>query len=155
MVAYLTNEMDLNVKAFLQRLVEWAKNEPGLMALALVGSQARGKASAKSDVDLILLVRNPEAYLKNLDWVSEFGKPAHIVIEDYGKVTSLRVFYADGLEVEYGLSDFEWGSDPKDEGDAQVITDGLIVLFEKYGHLSSKLNCFFTSSLPNSIIDAG
>ncbi len=146
MVAFLTNEMDLNIKVFLQRLVEWAKNKPDLMALALIGSHARGKASSESDVDLILLLRNPDAYLKNRDWVSKFGKPARIVKEDWGKVTSLRVFYTDGLEVEYGLSDFEWGSDPSDEGEAHVIRDGLIVLYEKDGHLSSKLNRFISLS---------
>jgi predicted nucleotidyltransferase len=146
MVADIPNEMDLSVKSFLLRVVEWAKNEPGLLALALVGSHARGEAVAESDVDLILLFTNPEAYLKTREWVHEFGKPVEIIKEDWGKVTSLRVTYANGLEVEYGLSGFEWGSDPKDEGDAQVIRDGLIVLYEKNEHLSSKLNRFNSMS---------
>ena len=155
MVADLTNEIELNVRAFLQSVVEWAKNEPDLMALALVGSHARGEASPESDVDLILLLRNPKEYLKNRGWISEFGEPRHIVQEDWGKVTSLRVLYADGLEVEYGLANLEWGSDPGDEGDAHVIGNGLIVLYEKDGHLSNKLNPFLKSSAANSIIDAG
>ena len=155
MIADLTNVIDLNVRAFLQSVVEWAKNEPDLMALALVGSHARGEASPESDVDLILLLRNPKEYIKNRDWISELGELGHIVQEDWGKVTSLRVLYADGLEVEYGLSNLEWGSDPSDEGDAQVIGNGLIVLYEKDGHLSNKLKSFFKSSTSNSIIDAG
>ena len=146
MVADLTNEIDLNVRAFLQSVVIWAKNEPGLMALALVGSYARGEASPESDVDLILLLRNPKEYLKDRDWISEFGEPGHIVQEEWGKVTSLRVLYADGLEVEYGLSNLEWGSDPSDDGDAQVIENGLVVLYEKNGHLSNKLKPFHKSS---------
>lgn len=146
MVADLTNEIDLNIRAFLQGIVEWAKNEPDLMALALVGSHARGEASPESDVDLILLLRNPEGYLKNRDWISVFGEPGHIVQEDWGKVTSLRVLYTEGLEVEYGLSNLEWGSDPSDEGDAHVIENGLIVLYEKDGHLSDKLKPFLKSS---------
>ena len=150
-----TNEIDLNVRAFLQSVVEWAKDEPDLMALALVGSHARGEASPESDVDLILLLRNPKEYIKNSDWISEFGEPRHIAQEDWGKVTSLRVLYADGLEVEYGLSNLEWGSDPSDEGDAHVIGNGLIVLYEKDGHLSNKLKPFLKSSAANSIIDAG
>ena len=109
MVADLTNEIDLNVRAFLQSVVEWAKTEPDLMALALVGSHARGEASPQSDVDLILLLRNPKEYLKDRNWISEFGEPGHIVQEDWGKVTSLRVLYADGLEIEYGLSNLDWG----------------------------------------------
>ena len=146
MVANLTNEIDLNIRAFIQSIVEWAKNEPDLMALALVGSHARGEASPESDVDLIFLLRNPEEYLKDRDWISEFGEPGHIVQEDWGKVTSLRVLYTEGLEVEYGLSNLEWGSDPSDEGDAHVIENGLIVLYEKDGHLSDKLKPFLKSS---------
>jgi hypothetical protein len=148
MVADLTNEIDLNFRAFLQRVVKWAKNEPDLMALALVGSYARGEASPESDVDLILLLRNPKEYLKDRDWISEFGEPGHIVQEEWGKVTSLRVLYVDGLEVEYGLSNLEWGSDPGDEGDARVIRNGLSVLYEKNGHLSNKLKLFHKSSAP-------
>jgi len=152
MDADLTNEIDMNVRAFLQSVVEWAKNEPGLMALALVGSHARGEASPESDVDLILLLRNPMEYLEDRDWISGFGDPRQIVQEDWGKVTSLRVLYADGLEVEYGLANLEWGSDPSDEGDASVIQNGLIVLYEKDGHLSNKLKPFLKSSTANSII---
>ena len=142
MVADLTNRIDLNVRAFLQNVVEWAVNEPNLLALALVGSYVRGEASPESDVDLILLLRNPKEYLKDREWISGFGEPGNIVREEWGKVTSLRVLYADGLEVEFGLANLEWGSDPSDEGDAQVIENGLVVLFEKNGHLSNKLKPF-------------
>ena len=144
----LTNRIDLNVRTFLQNVVEWAKNEPDLLALALVGSYARGEASPESDVDLILLLRNPKEYLKDRDWISEFGEPGPIVQEEWGKVTSLRVLYADGLEVEFGLANLEWGSDSSDEGDAQVIKNGLVVLYEKNGHLSNKLKPFLKSSAP-------
>ncbi len=155
MVADLTDEIDLNVRAFLQSVVEWAKTEPDLMALALVGSHARVEASPESDVDLILLLRKPKEYLKDRNWISEFGEPNHIIQENWGKVTSLRVLYADGLEIEYGLSNLDWGSDPSDEGDAHVIVNGLIVLYEKDDHLSNKLKPFLESSASNSIIDAG
>ena len=155
MVADLTNEIDLNVRVFLQSVVEWAKNEPDLLALALFGSHARGEASPESDVDLILLLRNPKEYLKDRNWISEFGEPGHIIQENWGKVTSLRVLYADGLEIEYGLSNLDWGSDPSDEGDAHVIVNGLIVLYEKDRHLSNKLKPFLKSSAPNSIVHAG
>jgi len=141
----LTNGIDLNVRVFLQNVVELAKNEPDLMALALVGSHARGEASPESDVDLILLLKNPKEYLKDQDWISEFGEPSHIVQEEWGKVTSLRVLYADGLEVEYGLSNLEWGSDPSDDVDAHVIKNGLVVLYEKNCHLSNKLKPFLKS----------
>jgi predicted nucleotidyltransferase len=144
--ADLTSAMDVNIKVFLDRVVYWAKNEPDLLALALVGSHARGQATPDSDVDLILLFDHPEAYLTHQGWISEFGEPIRVAIEDWGKVTALRAFYADGMEVEYGLSDLDWGADPSDEGDARVIRDGLVVLFERGGHLSDKLKRFLASS---------
>ena len=144
-IANLKTEMDMKARVFIQGVVAWAKNAPGLMALALVGSYARGDARPDSDVDLIILLKNPEAYLRDHDWLSRFGVPDRIVEEVWGKVTSLRVCYTNGMEVEFGLTNLGWGSDPGDEGDARVIMDGLIVLHEQEGHLSSKLNSFENS----------
>jgi hypothetical protein len=88
-------------------------------------------------------VVDPEAYLANQDWIYQFGEPVALVKEDWSKVTSLRVFYANGLEVEYGISGPRWGSDPGDEGDARVIRDGCIVLHERDRHLSRRIIRFF------------
>jgi hypothetical protein len=136
--------MDLNTDAFLERIVGWAKTQADLLAIALVGSYARGSPGPDSDVDLILLTVDPEAYLENQNWISEFGEPAHVVREEWGKVTSLRVFYAHGPEVEYGIAGPEWGSDPGDDGDARVIREGCIALYEIDQHLSRKLSRFGT-----------
>jgi hypothetical protein len=51
--------------------------------------------------------------------------------EDWGRVTSLRVWYADGLEVEFGIADRSWASAPLDVGTRRVIEDGLVVLFDR------------------------
>ncbi|MGD8553820.1 MAG: nucleotidyltransferase domain-containing protein [Anaerolineales bacterium] len=125
--------------SFLGRLVAWAQDRPGLEAIALVGSRARGEAGADSDVDLILIHSNPEALLENTDWVAAFGVPSSVEKEDWGKVTSLRVFYQEGLEVEYGVADPDWASNPMDAGDSSVIRSGLIVLYERDRHLTRKL----------------
>ncbi|MGD2251559.1 MAG: nucleotidyltransferase domain-containing protein [Anaerolineales bacterium] len=130
------------VGSFLRRLIAWAEEQPGLEAVALAGSRVRGEARADSDVDLILIHRNPEALLGSTDWVAAFGNPSVVKKEDWGKVTSIRVFYEEGLEVEYGVADPDWGSNPMDEGDASVIQNGLIVLFERDRHLTRKLMRF-------------
>ena len=56
------------VPAFLELLRRWAAGQPGIQAVALVGSHARGEARADSDVDLILLVEAPEHYLVERRW---------------------------------------------------------------------------------------
>jgi hypothetical protein len=140
--------VDPGASRFLERLVAWAKTQPGLLGAALVGSHARGTATAESDVDVLLLFRDPRPYVERPDWASQFGEPLQIIQEDWGKVTSVRVFYSDGLEVEYGMSDAGWGSDPQDEGDARVVADGLIVLYERHRHLSTKVRRFAGTQTP-------
>jgi hypothetical protein len=46
-------------------------------------------------------------------------------------VTSLRVWYADGLEVEFGIADRDWASAPLDAGTRRVLEEGLVVLFDR------------------------
>lgn len=130
------------VRSFLDNIDAWAETQPDLLALALVGSHARGEANTESDLDIILLVRDPDFFIENHDWVAEFGNPSRVIKEDWGKVTSLRVYYADDLELEYGLTDLSWGADPNDTGDANVIKDGLEILYEVDGHLTKKIQNF-------------
>src|SRR5688500_13002128 len=91
-------------------LNSWAEAEEGIEAVALVGSHARGKARNDSDIDVVILATSPATYLANTLWVETFGTVTHFRREDYGAVQSLRVFYADGLEVEFALTSVEWAS---------------------------------------------
>jgi len=73
------------------------------------------------------------------DWVRRFGTVARQQVEDYGLLASLRVWYRDGLEIEYGLTDERWAALPLDEGTRQVIAGGMRVLFERGDMLSRHL----------------
>jgi hypothetical protein len=53
--------------------------------------------------------------------------------------SQLRVYYKDGLEVEYGFTSSEWVRSPIDEGTRQVISDGMQILLDKEGLLSQAL----------------
>lgn len=70
----------------------------------LVGSHARGIAASESDVDLVVLTTEPKRYLDDFTWVSAFGDFKSIRHEDWGMVQSIRVFYEDGHEIEYGIT---------------------------------------------------
>ena len=123
------------VARFLDRFTEWAIAQPPIEAAALVGSHARGTATADSDLDLVILVQEPEQFLKERTWVRTFGEPLIETLEDYGLLKSIRVRYSD-LEVEFGIACVEW---PLDIGSRQVINDGMQVLFERRPVLSSHL----------------
>jgi GNAT superfamily N-acetyltransferase/predicted nucleotidyltransferase len=132
---------------FLSDLVNWARSEPRVGAIALVGSHARGTARADSDIDLVLLLDDPPSFLADTSWVHSFGQSWRQEVERWGKVMSLRVWYVDGREVEYGLTGLDWGSDPTDEGDMRVIRDGIRVLYERGAKLTTRLHDLVRVSL--------
>ena len=120
-----------HIRDFLNAVSEWASQNSDLQAVALVGSYARGAATAASDIDLILLTRTPERYLDDTAWVGHFGEVERLQVEDYGPVTSVRAWYRGGPEVEYGIAGLAWVSQPLDEGTRQVLSGGTVVLYER------------------------
>lgn len=125
-----------DIESFLEAVAAWAAGRVDIQAVALVGSYARDAAREDSDIDLVLLVDDPAQYLRNTAWTGQFGAVERQQVEDYGKVTSLRVFYQDGPEVEFGLTTPDWAALPLDEGPRQVISDGMVALYEKKPLLS-------------------
>ena len=118
------------VAVFLKQMTQWASARADILALALVGSYARNAAKETSDVDLVLIAVDPGQYLKDQSWVQRFGSVEKSQVEDYGLLTSIRVWYRKGLEIEYGITDERWSALPLDAGTRQVITDGMRILFE-------------------------
>jgi hypothetical protein len=109
-----------------------------VQAVALAGSHATGRARPDSDVDLIVLCDDPGSLLSDRAWLGEFGAVAGVAVEDWGAVTSLRVLYASGLEVEWGLGRPSWAATvPLDAGTARVARDGLRPLHDPNGLLAA------------------
>lgn len=127
------------VDQFLERFTVWAASQADLQAAALVGSYARGTPKLDSDLDLVLLVDEPHKYLADPGWIRQLGRPLRQQVEQYGRLTSLRVWYVVGLEVEFGLTDPGWADQPLDPGTAQVLVGGARLLFERRPLLSSLL----------------
>lgn len=127
---------DIDIRNFLDPFVNWAAAQPDVQALALVGSYARGEARDDSDIDLVLLTNRPQKYLEDLKWIDRFGLVEKYQTEDYGKLISIRVWYQNGSEVEYGITTPDWGVAPLDAGTQEVIRGGMSVLFERGNLLS-------------------
>ncbi len=125
------------IRDFLEAFVNWASAHEDVQAIALVGSYARGEARDDSDIDLVLLTDQSQKYLEELKWIERFGVVEKQQTEDYGKLTSIRVWYQNGYEVEYGITTPDWAAIPLDAGTQEVIRDGIIVLFER-GNLLSR-----------------
>jgi predicted nucleotidyltransferase len=127
------------VQEFLADLTMWAWAQQDIEAVALVGSYARNAATPTSDVDVVILAQEPRLYLQDQTWLQRFGTIRTQQVEYYGLVTSLRVFYTNGLEVEFGVTSVRWAAAPLDEGTRQVIAGGMRILFERSPILSRHL----------------
>lgn len=68
------------------------------------------------------------------DFVKLFGPIARQQTEYYGACTSVRVWYDNGLEVEFGLVEPSWIALPLDAGTREVLADGYRVLLDKKGY---------------------
>jgi predicted nucleotidyltransferase len=88
----------------LERIAEWAAAEPSVSGLIVVGSRARTStpADAFSDIDIVLVCREPERFITDDRWVEAFGTPVLTFVE----LTALRdrqerrVLYEDGGNVD-------------------------------------------------------
>ena len=127
------------VDHFLSEFSLWAASQPDILAVALLGSHARNEATGASDVDLLIVVREPKKYLRDTRWAQTFGRISRQQFENYGKVTSLRVWYSGRHEIEYGFSDETWPVLPLSEGTEKAISGGMKILFER-GPILSRLN---------------
>ena len=123
------------VEELLRSVADWAARRPGVRAAGLVGSHARGEAGPGSDVDLVIVADEPGDLLADGGWAREFGEVARTAIEPYGRVVSLRVWYAEGLEVEFGIAAPSWALEP-DEGSLRVVRAGLRALSDPEGLLA-------------------
>lgn len=125
---------------FIDQFKQWAARQGGLEAVALVGSWARDAARDDSDVDLVMITGDPGVYLADERWLTTFGEVDQAEHEDWGLVQSKRVFYKNGLEVEFGVTTPEWAqTEPLDPGTEQVVKDGMKVLYDRSGLLQALL----------------
>jgi predicted nucleotidyltransferase len=125
-----------DIREFLNTFVTWASRQPDVQGIALVGSFARGAAHEDSDIDLVILTDQPHPYLEDMQWIARFGIVEKVQTEEYGKLISIRVWYENGPEVEYGITRPDWAALPLDAGTQRVISDGMMVLFERGNVLS-------------------
>ncbi len=117
------------IESLLRAVAAWAAGRRDVEAVLLVGSYAHGTATHGSDVDLVVVVTDPQLYVRDPAWAGTFGTVVRTTIEDWGKVTALRVWYRGGPEVELGFTSPDWMAAPVDEGTRQVLTGGFRVLY--------------------------
>ena len=125
------------IASFVEAVRTWAAARPDVHGLALVGSYARGKATPESDVDLLFLVENVEHFLRDMRWTQSLGDPTRMETEAWGNVRSVRIWYRDGLEVEFSVAGKGWAGLPLDPGSAQILRERTVALLDPSGILKA------------------
>lgn len=93
----------------IERFINWAEKEENVRTAVIIGSQARidHPADQWSDLDIIVLARDPEVYSQSKDWLMAIGTPWLSFVEPTpdGRSMEQRVLFAGGLDVDFALSD--------------------------------------------------
>ena len=139
MTSWLT-QLPERISSLLEQVIGWVETHADIVAIALVGSYARGEADETSDVDLVIIASSPLHLIEDATWVKIFGKLERTALEDWGKVQSIRVEYSDKLEVEYGITGMDWLAAPVDQGTLSVLKNGIQVIYDREGYLVNRLN---------------
>ena len=119
---------------------EWARCDNRISALALLGSHARGEARPDSDIAFCLICPDARRLLGDRSWTEQFGPATQLGLEPYGLVTSVRVRYRDGPEVEFGIADHAWMDVPVDPDTAAVMRAGMRILHDPENRLQRALD---------------
>ena len=147
---------EAEARALLGRVPAWASGRADLLAVALVGSWARGAAREDSDVDLVLLTDDVAAYTDRDDWVPGLGGLGVAATRTWGALTERRLVLPGGLEADVGIVPPSWArTDPVDPGTARVVRDGLEVLHDPAGQLARLLVAAGGEPAPRATPGAG
>jgi uncharacterized protein len=125
------------IAPLLEVVTAWAASRSDIVGVALVGSWARDAANLDSDIDLILLTPNPDAFRMSSAWLTEIDWPKLSVSVQsyrdakYGVVWSRHVKLSDGTLVEFSFGLPSWAATcPCDAGTQSVVSRGCRVLFD-------------------------
>jgi aminoglycoside 6-adenylyltransferase len=120
----------------IQRVARWAGARDDIRAAILIGSRARTDHPADefSDIDVLLLVRDPEALLDDGKWPGELGEVAITFVEEtpVPGIRERRALYQDGTDIDFAIIPVERVVEVGETG-SDTLARGYRVLVDKDG----------------------
>jgi len=93
----------------LEVIIGWAKVHEDIRGVALVGSHARGTARLDSDIDLVVLADNPEAFRTDGSWIEAIDwRPLGRRIARRHALSRIEPGYPGGLPIQQPLLQRRW-----------------------------------------------
>lgn len=148
---YLNNYL---INAVLEKFAKWTETRSEILALALVGSYARGEPTPNSDIDLMAITSFPDFFRQNHDWMQEINwestdcKILRWNDAQYGAVWSRHIYLSSlnyelnnklKVEISFGLP--TWASvNPIDSGTFNVVSQGCKILYDSQGILTNLIS---------------
>jgi len=134
------------VEEALQRFVAWARTQPDIVAVLNQGSRARTDHHADewADLDLIMFTDNKEKYLREAEWLKNFGSViiTHLEETAVGGELERRAIFEGGIDVDFSIipSDYLAASvERPSPQDLDMIRRGVRVLFDRTGTIEPGL----------------
>jgi len=121
----------------LDAIISFARENENVNALILIGSQARTEnyADEYSDIDLILVAKNPDNFISSDEWLINIGVPHISFVEPtIGGEKERRVIFDNALDVDFVIIS------QKQAQNALQSNEGLEILSNGYKILVNKNN---------------
>lgn len=120
--------------SLLDRLIQWGKCADSLLAAFIIGSQAREDHPADdfSDLDVVLIVEDPEAFLYTDQWLKQIGNFHISFVEDTaGGAKERRMLFDDALDVDFLVLSKESFDNAVQNGEIDILKRGYRFLIDK------------------------
>jgi aminoglycoside 6-adenylyltransferase len=118
-------------------VADWAAERDDVHAAVVAGSHARNdvRADRWSDLDLFLVVDDPEPYAADGGWVAEFGRPVLTFVEPtaVGGQLERRVLFETGEDVDLPLIPLAVLPELESGEAASTLARGFRVLYDDIG----------------------
>jgi predicted nucleotidyltransferase len=124
----------MSYQDFLLAVKNWALEEQSIESILLVGSYARNEQRADSDIDLVIITSSKNSFIEHPGILKRFGVIVKQDIEYWGACTSIRVWYENSFEIEFGFVEPSWIDEPLDKGTYRTLRDGYQVILDKPGY---------------------
>ena len=127
----------LEVATIIAAVAAWAKQQPEICGVALVGSWARNRTHENSDLDLMLLATNPELFFRDTNWFNKLDwqklnlQTSKYYDRIYGVVRSRHLCFTGGQRIEFTFGYRSWANiNPIDPGTSIVVSSGIKILYD-------------------------
>lgn len=120
----------------INNFIQWGNSTEKLYVAMIIGSQARKDHPADdfSDLDIIMVVNEPDYFLQSNDWLEQIGNLHISFIEDtIGGGRERRVLFDNALDVDFVILSRENFDDAIKGGESEILKRGYLVLIDKIG----------------------